>query len=41
VEGEGAGVAFGAGILQRVVGAEHEQAGHAETGTCTRQSHNE
>ena len=41
MEGERAGVAFGAGVLQRVVGAEHEQPGKAQSGTGARQSHNE
>ena len=41
MEGKRAGVAFGAGILQRVVGAEHEEAGHAQAGARARQSHNE
>ena len=39
MEGEGAGVAFGDRVLQRVVGGEQEQAGHAQPGAGARQGH--
>ena len=41
MEGEGAGVALGDGVLQRVDGADHEQRSHAEPQTGTRHNRND
>jgi hypothetical protein len=41
VEGEGAGVAFGDGILQGIIGAQQQQPGHAQPCTAACQGQNE
>ena len=41
VEGKSSGIAFGTRILQRVVGAEHEEAGQTQARACARQGYND
>jgi hypothetical protein len=41
MEGEGAGVAFGDGVLQGIIGAQQQQPGHAEPRTGAGQGQNE